>query len=670
MAAEATVWPLARPGDRAAAGERPEMTESVRVPDPTRTGEGPPAAWRWALRAVPLVPIVVAVVRALGRGWFPIGDDALLTLRAADVFTRHHPLLGSWTSASLALGTDVNNPGPLYDDVLAPFMWLIGRPFGYAAGVAVGVGAVNAAAALGVALVGARLGGWRAERWLLVLVGALTWSMGSELLYDIWQPHALLLPFTLVVVLTVAVAAGDRALAPLWIGVLSLVVQTHIGYAYVAAALFALVLVTAVRDPAARRDRRGQLWVAAVAVVAWAQPLWEQLFGEGRGNLARLASSAGGGEHTIGTANAVRLLGAVLVVPPGWTRWGFADAVPAAPLESTPTGTVFRIPGLPALGLAALGVAAVVAVLAWLVASLRDASQRPARWTAGVALLLVVVALTTLAVQVVGVTGLGSHQVRWIFAMAAIVHVAIVWGVAERLRGRVVLPVRLDAVLIALVVALAAWNVGFKAHALGPVGDRRAADTLRPVFADLDRFEPGGPVVYDVDNFLVFEPYSSAVIMRLAEHGVDVRLDHEGYLRQYGPSRRADGGERVRVFQYERVEALRYGGPGCVISRHSALAPDLAAEIDAVIAAAAADLAGRPIDASGLPPDVAALAAAAATDAEAAYRLVAGALLPVLTGEGRLEPTAAIDAAVAANAEIVERVNTTLAVVAEPASAC
>ena len=33
------------------------------------------------------------------------------------------------------------------------------------------------------------------QRWMLLACAALTWAMGSELLIDIWQAHALLLPF-------------------------------------------------------------------------------------------------------------------------------------------------------------------------------------------------------------------------------------------------------------------------------------------------------------------------------------------------------------------------------------------------------------------------------------------------------------------------------------------
>ena len=57
----------------------------------------PSSRWRWAARVTVVLPIVIAVVRALAHGWFPIGDAALLAIRAYDVATPDHPLLGSWT---------------------------------------------------------------------------------------------------------------------------------------------------------------------------------------------------------------------------------------------------------------------------------------------------------------------------------------------------------------------------------------------------------------------------------------------------------------------------------------------------------------------------------------------------------------------------------------------
>src|SRR4051812_9620247 len=206
----------------------------------------PSSRWRWAARVAVVLPIVIAVIRALVHGWFPIGDAALLAIRAYDVATPDHPLLGSWTSASFALGVNVNNPGPLYPDLLAPFMWTFGRAFGIGVATAIGIGTINAAAALGTALVGARIGGWRAERWMLLLVAALMWSMGSELLIDIWQPHALLLPFCALVALTIAVACGDTIMLPVWVGVASLIVQTHVAYVYAVGVLSVVLAVALV----------------------------------------------------------------------------------------------------------------------------------------------------------------------------------------------------------------------------------------------------------------------------------------------------------------------------------------------------------------------------------------------------------------------------------------
>ena len=122
------------------------------------------AADRWTgarpIRCVPAIaavviaitPLVVATVRALARGWVAIGDNGLILLRAEDVATANHPLLGTWTSASLTAGRNINNPGPLWFDVLAPFV-RIGGP---SVGLAVGVMVANIAAIVGAA--------WAAQR--------------------------------------------------------------------------------------------------------------------------------------------------------------------------------------------------------------------------------------------------------------------------------------------------------------------------------------------------------------------------------------------------------------------------------------------------------------------------------------------------------------------------
>ncbi|MEJ7583523.1 MAG: hypothetical protein WKF43_05400 [Acidimicrobiales bacterium] len=137
-----------------------------------------------------LVPLVVATVRALDRGWLPVGDNAYFAIRAADVFSDDPPLLGTWTSNSLASGIDANNPGPLYFDALAiPARLLPGGP-----GLAIGVAVLNGLAVVAIAVMARRRAGPLVGMLATAVTAALCWAMGSELLFDPWQPHAMLLP--------------------------------------------------------------------------------------------------------------------------------------------------------------------------------------------------------------------------------------------------------------------------------------------------------------------------------------------------------------------------------------------------------------------------------------------------------------------------------------------
>lgn len=656
---------------------------TLTVDDPPATTWEASARWRWAARCAVVTPIVVAVVRALVNGWFPVGDDALLAVRAYDVGTAHHPWLGSWTSASLVVGTDVNNPGPLYYELVAPFMWTIGRIWSIGAATAVGVGAINAAVAIGVMSLGGRLGGWRFERWTMLMVALLTWSMGSELLIDIWQPHALLLPFCALLLLTVGLLVGDLRLLPWWILAASLVLQTHVAYVYIVGALGLIGVVAVVRwwgrhRPSAREVARRPIvwWAVGVAVVCWIQPVIEQLFGPGRGNLARLASAAGGGDVTVGVRQGVKVVAAVTAVPPGWTRFGFADAVQLGPLVDDGGRTVVAIPGLPSTAVTAGALLVLAAALAALLAWAVRAGRTLEAAVLAVGAVAFVVALVGVSSQTVGLTGFGNHQVRWLFAMAVYLHVVMAWAAVEWWTARRPGVERfVEWAVPAIVAVVTVANLPMYAQPLGPTADRAAADTLRHTFDDLSGLADltaGGALLFDTTNTRVYEPYSSAIIMRLRELGVEVRFDN-ALVRQYGENRRADGGEVGTLRQYEGPDALLYDGPGCVISLRSADGSALDGDqpIVAVIEHATDDLTGAPIVTEGLAPDVEAMAlAAAAGDRSAAYRLVASDLVPVLVDEGRVTPTPALEAAIAARTEIVAAVNATLAVVLDPAELC
>ena len=129
----------------------------------------------------------------------------------------------------MSVGRNVNNPGALYDWLLAPFAHVL--PPG--PGAAIGVASVNAGAVVGTALAARHVGGARFERWAVLACAGLSWAMGSELLIDIWQAHALLLPFVCCLVLLVGVAAGRDRCLPWAVAVASLLVETHISYAYI-----------------------------------------------------------------------------------------------------------------------------------------------------------------------------------------------------------------------------------------------------------------------------------------------------------------------------------------------------------------------------------------------------------------------------------------------------
>jgi hypothetical protein len=184
----------------------------------------------------------------------------------------------------LIVGDDMNNPGPLHDDLLSPFAHLLSP--GPAA--AIGVGTLNSLAVVGVSMAARRIGGWTMQRWLLLACAALTWTMGSELLIDIWQAHAMLLPLLLSLVLLVGVGCGmtrasvdARGRDAPRADARQLRLQRRPLHRGGARAL--VVVGAAGQAPRAVRRLRSRTaaWSAALVAVLWAQPLWEQFFGPG-----------------------------------------------------------------------------------------------------------------------------------------------------------------------------------------------------------------------------------------------------------------------------------------------------------------------------------------------------------------------------------------------------
>ena len=501
--------------------------------------EAPP---RWIVPlavAVAALPIVVATVRALADGWLAVGDNANMLIRANDVLTSNHPLLGTWSSASIAIGEDVNHPGPLLFDVLA-----IPAKLGGSGGVAVGVALLGIASLAGIGWFAARVGGPRLACWCLAGAAALEWTMGSELLHDPWNPHVVLLPFLLVLVLVVAMVRGDRLALPVAIGVASLVVQTHLTYAVLAPALCGVGLLAL-----AHRYRRDAMRTIVVAVVVgclcWVQPLIDQVAGEG--NLAALAGGVGASDDSVGAALGTRLVADVFGTPPWWARPSFEEAFRVPPLQPTHVDGEPNVAGLPSGAVAALTLAAVAgATLGALLLARRrrDGLATSFVAVAAVATVFVGFAVVTQPLSTIGITG---HQLRYLWPTAILLTVALAMALAPR-RWTLAVP----GALVALVSVLALPASGATA---GPANDSDVFPIIRSIGQQLDDLDVREPLLYDTRNVRFAEPWTPAMMVLLTERGIDFQIDEEFWGRQLGDGRKADGTARERIYLREGEEA-------------------------------------------------------------------------------------------------------------------
>jgi hypothetical protein len=495
---------------------------------------------RWCVVAcvvIALVPIVVALLRALHRGWIPVGDDAFFVVRSRDVFTRHRPLLGTWTSASSTAGVDFNNPGPLLFDALAPF-----AAVGSRASIAVGAACLNALAVVGIVVVAVRRGGARLGALAAFVAAALAWSMGSELLYDPWQPHALLLPFLCFLMLAWALACGDLWMLPWMVGVGSLVVQSHVSHALLVPLIAAWAIgvsgfVTWRRargDDAVRARLTARAWratavAAAVLVVAWIQPLIEQFTSDGAGNLSRLARASRVSTGPAGWRYATKAVASVLALPPLWAR---------PSINHTFFGNGDWSPPSAAAAAAGFGVLALVfgvaLVFVW---RRRDRTAVIALATAIVATL---VGLFTVARAPITVFGpLTPHSARWMWAVGAFtlfaVGSAVLRALPRRWDGTVV------GVLSVLTLVVAVANLPSAPTRNGPQSQQWAIPGTLVLDRQLGHVDGDGPFLIDGLFTKPFDPYGIAVVAELERRDLPFVAQTSALVRQLGPERRYNG---------------------------------------------------------------------------------------------------------------------------------
>lgn len=530
--------------------------------------------------AVLVVPIVVAAVRALAAGYYPVSDNAVLTLRAWDTFSAHPPLLGSGSSASLVVAAPVSNPGPWYGYFVAVPV----RVLGPASGGVIGVAALNATAII-VAGGQARAAGGRIALGAVgVAVATLLVGMGPLLMWDIWQPHATLLPFVAFAVSLWALVGSDRGHLALTAALGSLLAQTHLTYVVLAGVgvvvAIGLTLARWRRGPRRERPRAGRQLVLAggVLVVMWVPPLIEQFTGGGRGNLSRLFErDASSKVEALGWARAFRALG-TQVVHPWITRTGFSE--PGALVSAAAaTGVVIAV-------VAALGAVAVVGHL-----------QRDRRaWAAGiVGIGLLVLAVATAQLIPFGPFGIANHQLRFLTPVLASALAFMLAGSARLLRTMVTRPIRsvFGRLLVVVIIASAGVAVTPSAHPTGLAhGGTQVGGVARALADDVAAADVVGPVRYDGRYFFFGEYYAMTVLLALVSDGEEVHVD-DGLTIQLGEHRRTDGSE-VGVITVVQGDAAMVTPPGArrvafvqdvsvdALTERAALRARPAAELDAV----------------------------------------------------------------------------------------
>jgi hypothetical protein len=532
-----------------------------------------------------VLPFVVAVVRAINRRFFPIGDNGLLEIRSHDVLTRHHPLLGTWSSASVASGDNMNHPGPLlFDAVAVPVKLLGGGP-----GMAIGVALVNLSAVAVAAFAGHRLGGRRGLLAALAAAMGLAWTLGSELLIDVWQPHVLVLPCFAFLLLVGAVAGGRFALLPGAVAVGSFLVQTHLSYSVLVPALTAGALAVVLTRAWAARSGGGAAWpwsttggrrtlvlTVVVALVAWAQPLIEQLVNGSDGNLARLARSSGSDAVPIGPRLGLRLIGAVVALPPWWTRASFESAVPRSTVM--PDGTVDVGNELPSGIVSLVAVVLVMALLAFAVWRAARTDDRLVQGLGLTALASLVAAWATMLVMPIGAIELSAHQMRWLWPISALVMITLVLALF-RAFGDVAEPVALGflAVMIAVMSLL---NLPYTAHDIGPTADRAAREPIRQLNDQLGVLSRDEVYLFDVTSLRYAEPFSGPFLAELRRRGMTFVVDDLGMVRQLGSTRGHRGDATVRLQLHETGLDRELPADGVVIASVSGLEPAELAELE------------------------------------------------------------------------------------------
>ena len=371
-----------------------------------------PSPWRWlvvgAIALGFLLPVAEAV-RALDHGWHPVGDVALIGIRADDVFSSP-PTLGQPTSAeTIGAERESNHLGPIESYLLAPPMALLGPRLGLALGAAL----INGAAWALALFLAHRRGGMVLLGLVSVAIPLLVRSVGPSVLHDPINSDIATLALIPLALAAWSMLDGDLAMAPLLAFLATLVLQPHLSNA--AVTVFLVGVGTAGIVAALRRRQPGDVrWVVGATVLLvllWLPPILHEL-GSGPSNLAQVWGTLWEPRRTVGVGFG---LGRAANAVAPWLLPFFARAHQV----SAPAGTISA--AHLGLGLLVLGLVGFLAVLFHFAG--RHRAARLLAIADGVA------AVSVYATSVLPWGGvIRPEHGRWVWLLGALVWVGLAWS--------------------------------------------------------------------------------------------------------------------------------------------------------------------------------------------------------------------------------------------------
>jgi hypothetical protein len=283
------------------------------------------------------VPIWVAAADAVSAGWIPLGDKAFTAVRALDVFSRHPPLYGQWSSGATAvLGTATYSPGPL-------LFWLLALPvrLSWQSALPVTMAVVNTAAVVGALVLAKRRGGL----WLMlaaaVAIPVMLASLPADTYADVWNSSAALIPLVLLVFLAWSLGCGEYRLLPVTVVVASFVLQAHLTFVAPVLGLTAVGVValgiSLLGRPLEPVVKRWLLVALGLAALCWIAPAADQVVHR-PGNLVLIERAARAPVPKLGVDTGWHALVHAVGVVPWWLQSPRDGKSMAADLSGASTG--------------------------------------------------------------------------------------------------------------------------------------------------------------------------------------------------------------------------------------------------------------------------------------------------------------------------------------------